>query len=180
MRKTKLFMSIAALAISGWTSAALADDGDYQLHGFGDYSLKNDYVTPRGLVVTTSGATVQVLNGLVLTTPAGITLHAGTWLDINPGFSNTIRDPVTHPQFHVPGHAEKVAAQIPIRRPTELRELAFNLAPISQIRKAAKASGMFTLLQDGQRKVLSGMTTLDEVSKIAQAELAQESAAATH
>jgi hypothetical protein len=87
MRKTKLLLSIAALAISGWTSAAFADDGDYQLHGFGDYSLKNDYVTPRGLVVTTSGAAVQILNGLVLTTPAGINLHAGAWLDINPGFS---------------------------------------------------------------------------------------------
>ncbi len=63
---------------------------------------------------------------------------------------------------------------------SELRELAFNLAPISQIRKAAKASGMFSLLQDGQRKILMGMTTLDEVAKIAQAEMAQESAAAAH
>ena len=26
--------------------------------------------------------------------------------DINPGFTTTVRDPVTHPQFHVPGHAE--------------------------------------------------------------------------
>jgi len=61
---------------------------------------------------------------------------------------------------------------------SELRELAFNLAPITKIRKAAKASGMNSLLQDGQRKILSGMTTLEEVSKIAQAELTQEGAAA--
>ncbi|CAN5134267.1 hypothetical protein BH10PSE13_BH10PSE13_11890 [soil metagenome] len=87
MRKTKLLLSIAALAISGWSSAALADDSGIGLHGFGDISLKTDYVTPRGLVVTTSGATIQVLNGLVLTTPMGVTFHAGTWVDLNPGFS---------------------------------------------------------------------------------------------
>lgn len=87
MRKTKLLLSIAALAISGWSGAAFADEGEYQLHGFGDISAKNNYVTPRGLVVTTEGAAIQVLNGLVLTTPAGITLHAGTWVDLNPGFS---------------------------------------------------------------------------------------------
>lgn len=87
MRKAKLILGMTALAISGWSSAALADDSGVELHGFGDISLKNDYVTPRGLVVTTQGATVQVLNGLVLTTPAGITFHAGTWVDLNPGYS---------------------------------------------------------------------------------------------
>ncbi|HEX7873423.1 MAG TPA: hypothetical protein VF475_10960 [Sphingobium sp.] len=78
---------MAALALMGASSAAMADDSGIELHGFGDISLKNDYVTPRGLVVTTQGATIQVLNGLVLTTPAGINFHAGTWVDLNPGFS---------------------------------------------------------------------------------------------
>ena len=52
----------------------------------------------------------------------------------------------------------------------ELRELAFNRAPTSQVRKAAMAGGMRSLLQDGKLKVLRGITTLAEVAKHAQAE----------
>lgn len=59
----------------------------WALHGFADVSVKNDYVTPRGLVVTTSGATIQFLNGLVAVSPGGIALTAGTWTDFNPGYS---------------------------------------------------------------------------------------------
>lgn len=82
-----LLYGIAATASLGWSGVALADDGDWSLHGFGDISVKNDYVTPRGLVVTTSGTTIQVLNGLVVAGPGGIALHGGTWTDLNPGFS---------------------------------------------------------------------------------------------
>jgi type IV pilus assembly protein PilB len=53
---------------------------------------------------------------------------------------------------------------------TELRELAFNRAPTSQVRKAARAAGMRTLLEDGKIKVLRGVTTPEEVIRIAQAE----------
>ena len=53
---------------------------------------------------------------------------------------------------------------------TEMRELAFNRAPASQLRKAARASGMRTLLQDGKIKILRGQTTADEVARTAQAE----------
>lgn len=85
--RTKIFSGIAALALLSVSGTAMADDSGMELHGFGDISLKTDYVTPRGLVVTTAGAAIQVLNGLVLTTPIGLTFHAGTWVDINPGFS---------------------------------------------------------------------------------------------
>ncbi|MET0360307.1 MAG: hypothetical protein ABW048_01015 [Sphingobium sp.] len=85
--RTKILSGIAALALMATSNAAMADDSGIELHGFGDISLKNDYVTPRGLVVTTQGAAIQVLNGLVLTTPAGVTFHAGTWVDLNPGYS---------------------------------------------------------------------------------------------
>ena len=78
---------VTALLLGACSSIASADSG-WALHGFGDVSVKNDYVTPRGLVVTTSGVTVQVLNGLVAVAPNGIAIHAGTWLDINPGFSH--------------------------------------------------------------------------------------------
>lgn len=82
------FYGISALAAMACSSAAYADDAPaWSLHGFGDVSIKNDYVTPRGLVVTTSGATVHVLNGLVLVSPGGIAVTAGTWTDLNPGYS---------------------------------------------------------------------------------------------
>jgi len=51
-----------------------------------------------------------------------------------------------------------------------LRELAFNRAPTGQIRKAARAAGMSTLLEDGKEKILRGITTLKEVARHAQAE----------
>ncbi len=52
----------------------------------------------------------------------------------------------------------------------ELRELAFNRAPANLIKKAARAAGMRSLLQDGQRKILSGLTTAEEVMRSTQAE----------
>jgi type IV pilus assembly protein PilB len=52
----------------------------------------------------------------------------------------------------------------------EVRELAFNRAPTSQVRKAAKAGGMRTLLDDGKIKIAKGITTLEEVAKHAQGE----------
>ena len=63
-------------------------DGGWDLSGFADVSVKNDYVTPRGLVVTTEGATVQVLNGVVAVSPGGVAFHAGTWTDLNPGYGD--------------------------------------------------------------------------------------------
>src|SRR5260370_20197668 len=35
------------------------------IHGFFDLSFKNDYITPRGLLVTNTGLTTQALMGLV-------------------------------------------------------------------------------------------------------------------
>ncbi len=52
----------------------------------------------------------------------------------------------------------------------ELRELAFKMAPVSELRKAALASGMRPLVGDGRIKVLRGMTTADEIARVAQVE----------
>jgi len=84
----KLLTGISALATIACAGTAHADDGGWQLHGFGDVSVKSDYVTPRGLVVVDDGVTVQVLNGLVAVSPGGIAIHAGTWVDINPGYNH--------------------------------------------------------------------------------------------
>ena len=53
---------------------------------------------------------------------------------------------------------------------SQIRELAFNRASVSEIRKAAQAAGMRNLLGDGKLKVLEGKTTLAEVARIAQVE----------
>ncbi|HWP41504.1 MAG TPA: ATPase, T2SS/T4P/T4SS family [Tepidisphaeraceae bacterium] len=52
----------------------------------------------------------------------------------------------------------------------EIRSLAFDRAPTNKIRKAALASGMKSLLMDGRLKVLNGLTTAEEVVKVAQVE----------
>jgi type IV pilus assembly protein PilB len=50
----------------------------------------------------------------------------------------------------------------------EIREMAFNMAPIEHIRKAAIANGMRTLVEDGKLKILKGFTTPDEIARMAQ------------
>jgi type IV pilus assembly protein PilB len=52
----------------------------------------------------------------------------------------------------------------------ELRELAFTRAPTTKLRAAARAAGMRTLLEDGKLKVLSGMTTAEDLLRVTQAE----------
>jgi type IV pilus assembly protein PilB len=53
---------------------------------------------------------------------------------------------------------------------SEIRTLAFDRAPANKLRNAAVASGMKTLLMDGRLKVLNGMTTAEEIVKVAQVE----------
>jgi len=59
------------------------------IHGVLDVSVKNDYITPRGLLVTNTGVTIQVLSILsfdVYANPKGwlnkATLFVGAWNDI--------------------------------------------------------------------------------------------------
>ena len=50
---------------------------------------------------------------------------------------------------------------------SHLRDLAFASSPTAEIRKAAIANGMHTLAMDGARKVLQGITTPEEVLRVA-------------
>jgi len=52
----------------------------------------------------------------------------------------------------------------------QLRELAFTRAPLSEIRKTVRSAGMKTLLDDGRLKIRNGVTTPEEVVRIAQVE----------
>ena len=48
-----------------------------------------------------------------------------------------------------------------------MRELTFNEASTGEIRKAARAEGMSTLFGDGVIKVCRGVTTIEEVIRVA-------------
>jgi len=87
-------LCVAGALSAGLAAPALAQDTGASLHGFADLSLKNDYITPRGLHVTSEGSTIQFLNGLVVDfpqDPAGtitdVSLVGGTWTDFNPDYA---------------------------------------------------------------------------------------------
>ena len=52
----------------------------------------------------------------------------------------------------------------------ELRDLAFKLSSVAELRHAALASGMRPLVADGRIKVLNGVTTPDEIARVSQVE----------
>ncbi len=52
----------------------------------------------------------------------------------------------------------------------QIRDLAFNKASAAEVRRAAVANGMNTLAMDGARKVLQGMTTADEILRLAKSD----------
>ncbi|MCF7972501.1 MAG: Flp pilus assembly complex ATPase component TadA [Phycisphaerae bacterium] len=53
---------------------------------------------------------------------------------------------------------------------TKMRELAFREATATELRRVAVASGMRTLMEDGKLKIFGGVTTPEEVARIAQSE----------
>ncbi len=50
----------------------------------------------------------------------------------------------------------------------DLRELAFKCKPTNQIRAKARNEGMLTLQEDGVRKVLTGMTSIEDILRVTQ------------
>ena len=55
---------------------------------------------------------------------------------------------------------------------SELREMVFNEVPTAEFRRQARLHGMVTLLEDGVDKMLRGITTLEDVMRVCQAEVA--------
>ena len=68
------------------------------------------------------------------------------------------------------GYRGRVGAFEMLLMNSELRDLAFNRATASQLRAAARASGMKTILEDGKGKILSGVTTPEDLLRVTQAE----------
>jgi hypothetical protein len=100
----------AALSLGALGSAASAADmmplkvkapppEPLDIHGFMDLSFKNDYITPRGLLVTNTGLTTQILMGLVFDVyknKAGIindiSFSGGVWNDLWSDQHNPVVD----------------------------------------------------------------------------------------
>ena len=87
--------SIFASMILGLPFVAMAQDAP-TVHGFNDLTFKNDYITPRGLLVTNKGFTIQSVNGFAANAyhaadgPLNdITFVSGIFNDLNPGHQNS-------------------------------------------------------------------------------------------
>ncbi len=78
----------------------------------------------------------------------------------------TVSGPVGCDNCNGGGYRGRVGVYELMEMTPQLRELAFNEAHTSELRKAAVAGGMSSLQQDGVRKVLDGMTTIEEVLTI--------------
>jgi len=68
------------------------------------------------------------------------------------------------------GYKGRIAIFEMIELNNEIRELAFTKAPTTELRQAAKASGMRPLMEDGKVKIFNGITTPEEVVRITQTE----------
>jgi type IV pilus assembly protein PilB len=68
------------------------------------------------------------------------------------------------------GYKGRIGAFEMLELNNQVRELAFSKAPTTELRKAAQASGMRPLIEDGKAKIFKGVTTPEEVAKISQTE----------
>jgi NAD(P)-dependent dehydrogenase (short-subunit alcohol dehydrogenase family) len=92
------------------------------------------------------------LRTLTKSLAAGLGQYGVTVNDINPGYTDTVRDPATHPEFNQPGFAKELAATIPIRRPTRPEEVAFACAFLCSERAGAITGSIIHV--DGGRDLL--------------------------
>ena len=68
------------------------------------------------------------------------------------------------------GYKGRIAIFELLEMNNEIRELAFARASAGELRKAARAGGMRTLLEDGKLKIFNGVTTPAEIARTTQAE----------
>jgi len=69
------------------------------------------------------------------------------------------------------GYKGRIAVFEMVELNSEIRELAFEKAPTTELRKACQASGMRPLMEDGKIKVFKGITTPEEVIRISHTEV---------
>src|SRR3981081_2398932 len=91
MRLPLALLSLFCLSTISGAAFAQADP-PLAIHGFNDLTVKNDYITPRGLLVSRERFTTQILHGLVLNVYPiraapldDFSLVGGIWNDIEGG-----------------------------------------------------------------------------------------------
>jgi type IV pilus assembly protein PilB len=83
------------------------------------------------------------------------------------------------PQCNNTGYAGRIAIHEVITINDEIRSLMARSAPVSEIQQCARKTGFHSMRYDGIKKVLRGLTTLEEVDRVTSAE-DDPSAAAAH
>src|SRR6516162_10327581 len=73
------FGSVAQAAdMTAWKPAAPPPPAPpLDIHGFFDVTFANDYITPRGLLVTNTGLTTQIVDGLTF----NLYKNSNTWIN---------------------------------------------------------------------------------------------------
>jgi len=74
------------------------------------------------------------------------------------------------PQCQNTGYKGRLAIFEMFEMNNEIRDMAFRRAPTTELRRAAKATGMRTLMEDGKLKIFNAITTPAEVVRITQTE----------
>ncbi|CAG0987034.1 Type II secretion system protein E [Phycisphaerales bacterium] len=93
-----------------------------------------------------------------------------TGISVEEGLGKIMR-PVGCPHCVNTGYRGRKAIFEMMVMNTQIREMAFNLAPIADIRRAAIANGMRALVGDGKIKVLKGISTADEIARSTQVDM---------
>jgi hypothetical protein len=92
---TVLATALVSLALAASSALAADEAPNSRVHGFLDGSFKNDYITPRGLLVNDTAETVQIVGGLVFNlykqpgaALSDVSAVIGTFNDISTGQNN--------------------------------------------------------------------------------------------
>lgn len=89
-RFLQTYISSLLLLAAFYVGPALADASPGSaIHGFANAQASNDYITPRGLLVTNEGLTEQYVAGLVLVLPQNFSVVVGSWNDVDAFHQHT-------------------------------------------------------------------------------------------
>jgi type IV pilus assembly protein PilB len=79
---------------------------------------------------------------------------------------NSLFRPVGCPACTGKGYRGRKGVYELMEMSADIREMAFKVKPTQEIRAKARTEGMTTLQEDGVRKILAGLTTIDEILRM--------------
>ncbi len=87
-------------------------------------------------------------------------------LSIDEAQGYTLFRPVGCPECRFTGYRGRKGIFELMEMSPDLREMAFNKRPTMELRSKARNEGMLTLQEDGVRKVLTGMTSIEDILRV--------------